>query len=168
MEKKILIIEDDKMINEMYSMKFEKEWFNVVSAYDWLDWLSKVSGCNPDVVLLDIMTPWMNWFETLEVIKNQSSYDFKVVMFTNIADKDKIDQALQMWADEYLIKANTTPKEAVERVNALLQKDSIKKEEPDNSTSSDEIPYVKPGINKFKMKNPEGGKDIEVEIKIGL
>jgi two-component system, OmpR family, alkaline phosphatase synthesis response regulator PhoP len=162
MSYKILIIEDEQVINEMYSMKFQKEGFTAESALDWLDWLSKINSFNPDVILLDIMTPWMNWFETLEVIKNQSSYNCKIVMFTNIADKDKIDKAMELWADEYLIKANTTPKDAVERVNLLLNG----KESDIKHKSKSDIKYLKQWANSFKIKNSEGGKDIDIEINI--
>ena len=156
MSKKILIIEDDQILNEMYSIKFIKEWFNVTPAYNWLDWLTKISTLNPDVILLDIMMPWMNWFETLETIKQQSSSKCKIIMFTNIIDKDKIEKAMKMWADEYLIKSDTTPKDAVEKVNKLLNWENNKIE----------INYLKEWINHFKIKNPEWGEDINIDINI--
>ena len=156
MSKKILIIEDDKVLSEMYTMKFEKEWFDVNPAYNWLEWLSKISTFNPDIILLDIMMPWMNWFETLETIKQQSSSTCKIVMFTNIADKDKIEKAMKMWADDYLVKADTTPKDAVDRINKLLSWE----------TNRIDIHYLKEWVNYFKIKNPEGWDDISIEINI--
>jgi len=163
MKTKILIIEDEKIINEMYSMKFKKEWFEVESSLDWLEWLSKVTEFKPDVILLDIMTPGMNWFETLEVLKNQSSSNSKIVMFTNIVDKEKIDKAMEMWADDYLIKANTTPKTAVEKVKNLLS------ESKDNTKKIENIDiYLNTWINNFKIKNPDGWKDIDIQISINV
>ena len=157
MNKKLLIIEDDKVLNEMYALKFQKEGYDVESAYDWLDGISKVASFNPDAILLDIMMPAMNWFETLESIKSQTSSKCKIIIFTNIVDKDKIDKAIKMWADDYLLKADTTPKNAVAKVEFHLEK-ALK-----NKTV-----YIESGINNFKIKNSNGWKDIEVEINIKI
>lgn len=120
MATKILIIEDDIVLNEMYSMKFEREWFEVVSSFDWQEWLDKIDEFHPDIVLLDIMMPWMNGYETLKLLKEQNKTWFKIIMFSNLNSKEDIAKALAMWADDYLLKASTTPKEAVEKVNILL------------------------------------------------
>lgn len=159
MIKKLLIIEDDKVLNEMYAMKFIKEWYEVQSAYEWLEWISKLTSFNPDVILLDIMMPTMNGFETLEVIKSQTSLKCKIIIFTNIVDEDKIEKALKMWADDYLIKADTTPKLALEKVEKHLQNAEEEKQK---------IIYVNAWINHFKIKNPNWWEDIDVEINIKL
>lgn len=161
MAKKLLIIEDDRVLNEMYTLKFEKEWYEVESAYEWLEWLNKIITFNPDVILLDLMMPTMNWFETLESIKNNTSSTCKIIIFTNIIDNEKKEKAIQMWADEYLIKANTTPKEAYEVVENILN----------NKAKTNSMPiYIRPGLNVFKMKNPliEWWDDIEISINIKI
>jgi DNA-binding response OmpR family regulator len=159
--KKLLIIEDDKVLSEMYAIKFEKEWYEVQVAYEWLDWVWKLADFNPDIVLLDLMMPSMNWFETLEVIKSQTSSKCKIIIFTNIVDKEKINKVMEMWADDYLIKAETTPKTALEKVEAHL-----KEIYPNLNESKWGINYLNPWINKFKIKNPNGWEDINIEINI--
>lgn len=159
MNKKLLIIEDDKVLNEMYALKFSKEGFKVESAYDWLSGLSKIADYDPDVILLDLMMPSMNGFETLDAIKKQTSSNCKIIIFTNIVDKEKIDKAMEMWADAYLIKADTTPKIAVEKVIEVM---NIPME-----TTNRPI-YIKPGLNIFKMKNPLTDEDIEISINIKI
>ncbi len=154
---KILIVEDDKIISEMYALKFTNAWHEVEEALDGLKWLVKIAEFKPDAILLDIMMPSMNGFETLEAIKAQTSSKCKIVMFTNVIDQDKIDQAMEAWADDYLIKANTNPSDAVEKIETLLD---IKHE--------DENIYVKLWENNFKMKNPNGWKDIDVKVNIEL
>ncbi len=159
MSKKLLIIEDDKVLNEMYALKFKKEWFKVESAYEWLSGLSKVAEYDPDIILLDLMMPSMNGFETLEAIKKQTSSNCKIIIFTNVVDKEKIDKAMEMWADDYLIKADTTPKIAVEKVEEVLN----------IPVETDNRPiYIKPGLNIFKMKNPLTDEDIEISINIKI
>ncbi len=157
MNKKLLIIEDDKVLNEMYALKFIKEWYEVESAYEGLEGVSKLATFNPDIILLDIMMPTMNWFETLEVIKSQTSSKCKIIIFTNIVDKDKIEEAMKMWADDYLIKADTTPKVAFEKVKEHLENAERKK-----------TIYIQPWLNKFKIKNPNGWDDINIEINIKI
>ncbi|MDD2871265.1 MAG: response regulator [Candidatus Gracilibacteria bacterium] len=161
MTKKLLIIEDDKVLNEMYALKFEKEGYEVESAYEGLDGVSKVASFNPDVILLDLMMPSMNGFETLEVIKSQTSSTCKIIIFTNIVDKEKINKAIEMGADDYLIKADTTPKVALEKVEAHLKEAELEKEEKG-------VKYIYPGVNHFRIKNPHGGEDIDVEINVKM
>lgn len=160
MVKKILIIEDEKVLNDMYALKFKKEWFDVESAYSGLEWLTKIANSGPDVILLDIMMPSMNGFETLEVIKSQSSSHCKIVMFTNIVDKEKLEQAIQMWADDYLVKSDTTPSDAVDKVNTLLGRKKV--------GDSKHVVYVEPWLNHFKIKNPAWWEDISVDINIHI
>jgi two-component system, OmpR family, response regulator VicR len=96
MTKKLLIIEDDKILSEMYTLKFTKEGFEVESAYNGIEGLAKVASFNPDAILLDIMMPTMNGFDTLQSIKSQTSSNCKIIIFTNIIDKDKINEAIKM------------------------------------------------------------------------
>lgn len=118
---KVLIIEDDVVINEMYSMKFKMEWFEVESSFEWRDWIEKIKTFKPDIVLLDIMMPWMNWIETVSIIKEEIDPNLKVIMFTNLNDKVSRETAMMMWADDFLIKADTTPKLAVETVRMMIE-----------------------------------------------
>jgi len=158
--KKILIIEDDKVLSEMYSIKLRKSWFEVVEAADWLEWLTKISEFDPDVVLLDLMMPVMNWFDTLRSIRHQTSSHCKILVFTNVVDKEKLDETMQNWADDYIIKADTNPSDMVERI----------KKEIKTHHFEDEPIYIKPGLNVFKMKNPlgEDAQDIEISINISI
>lgn len=162
--KKILIIEDERVLSDMYTLKFQKEGFEVTQAFDGLEGLTKISNENFDVILLDIMMPSMNGFETLEAIKDQTSSNCKIVMFTNIVDQDKLNEAISMGADGYLVKSNTTPALAVETVIGLVGKsEKVEVEEVVN----DKI-YVQPGANQFRMKNPNGGDDIIIDMHISV
>lgn len=117
---KLLIVEDDETLSEMYKIKFEKEWFEVMVANNWFDASIKIWWFKPNVILLDIMMPDMDWFETLKVFRQQTSLDTKIIMFSNLDKDDDIKEAMKLWADDYLIKANVTPKQAVEKVYSLL------------------------------------------------
>ncbi len=118
---KILIVEDDIALSEMYKMKFTKEWFEAEVAENGFNAIVKLQQFQPDAILLDIMMPDMDWFEALRVIREQTSMNTKIIMFTNLDKKEDIDKALNSGADDYVIKANITPKEIVEKVLGLLQ-----------------------------------------------
>lgn len=118
---KVLIIEDDIILNEMYAMKFKFENFEVESAFEWEEWLHKIDEFNPDIILLDIMMPWLNWFDTIKIIKEGSNKDIKVIMFSNLNDKQSQEKAKELWADDFILKADTTPKQAVEKVYEILK-----------------------------------------------
>lgn len=120
--KKILIVEDEKDIVDIYKMKLEKEWFIVDVAIDWFVALTKAIEFNPDLILLDIMMPNMNWFESLSTIRHlaPSMKNTKIIMFSNLSSKSDIDTAMSNGADWYIIKSNFTPWEIVEKVKEFL------------------------------------------------
>lgn len=118
---KVLIVEDDNDLATMYKIKFEKEGFEVKIADNWINAVSAVTNFLPNVILLDIMMPTMDWFETLRVIRELApSLKCKIIMFSNINSKEDIDKCMKSWADSYLLKAQTTPKEAVNKIYELL------------------------------------------------
>jgi len=123
--KKIMFVEDDLTIYEMYKIKLEKEWFNILFCSNWLDALSKIVEYKPDLILLDIMMPTMDWFETLVVIKDlTTTIKAKILIFSNISSDKDIQKWLDLWADEYIVKANITPKELIEKINKHLSKNN--------------------------------------------
>ena len=132
---KILIVEDDESLYQMYKLKFEKEWYDVLVATNGLQASSKVSEFKPDMILLDIMMPDMDGFETLTVMKQQSSLKTKIIMLSNLDKKEDIDKAMLLGADDYIIKANTTPRQVVEKVSSMLDIISMKPDSIDSKTS---------------------------------
>lgn len=118
---KILIVEDDLNTQEMYKIKFEKEWFDVMTSNNWLDSLTKLTDFKPDVILLDIMMPSMDWFETLSAIKElTTTINSKVIICSNLNDKKNILKWFEIWADDYVVKANVTPWDLYLRAMKLL------------------------------------------------
>lgn len=157
---KVLVIEDDLVLSDMYTKKLENEGFEVKQAKDGLEGLTVLEYFSPDAILLDIMMPSMDGFETLKAIKNQTSSRSKIFMFTNIIDKEKIAEAMENWADDYIIKAETNPSDIAEKIKESVQ-----------ASYCENLPiYIKPGLNVFKMKNPyiEGADDIEFSINIKI
>lgn len=122
--KKILIIEDDPFLNEMYAVKLAQSGFEVETAFDGKMGVIKAKETSPDLILLDIVLPKMDGFEVLKELKKNSSSLKKipVVLLTNLGQKDEVEKGVKLGADEYIIKAHFTPTAVVDKIRGLLEK----------------------------------------------
>lgn len=110
MAKKILIIEDDLMLREMYQTKLRGDGYDVVAADNGADGLSMATSEAPDLVLLDIILPQIDGFSVLEELKkNEATKQLAVVMLTNLGTEEDRVKGEKMGAVDYLVKANMTP-----------------------------------------------------------
>ena len=121
-KKKILIIEDDVFIRDIYEVRFVQAGFEVVSAENGVVALEKLQqGAIPDIILLDIIMPYMNGIETLKKIKADDNWkNVPVIMLTNISEKEKVNEGMELGIADFLIKSHFTPSEVVQKVNTLL------------------------------------------------
>ena len=118
---KVAIIEDDMAIVQMYRTKFENEGYEVATAPDGASGLELIESFEPDIVLLDLMMPNMNGLDMLQKLRSQpGGRDAKVVVLTNMGDTETATRVYKMAADDYIVKAEMTPKQVAERVKALL------------------------------------------------
>lgn len=120
---KILLIEDEEMLANMYEVKFKNEGFDLVKALDGAQGLEIAKTIKPDFILLDIIMPKVDGFSVLKSLKEEeSTKDIPVMMLTNLGQDEDIERGKQMGSVGYLVKANITPAEVVESVKAELQK----------------------------------------------
>lgn len=121
-EKRIMIIEDDSFVLDIYQTKISKEGFDVITAVDGLDAITKLEkGDIPNLILLDIVMPKMNGLEVLKRIKsNEDLKNIPVILLTNLSQKEEIQKSFEMGANDYLIKSHFTPSEVMEKVNKFL------------------------------------------------
>jgi len=121
--KKILIIEDDPFLSEMYAAKFIENNFETEVASDGKLGLVKIEEFRPDLVLLDIVLPKMDGFEVLKKIKEKEKLkEIPIVLLTNLGQKNEVEKGLALGAQEYIIKAHFTPTAVVTRVKEILDK----------------------------------------------
>ena len=123
-QKTILLVEDDQILIKMYTRKFEKEGFKVLSAFDGqagLDELAKAEP-KPKVILLDVMLPKLDGFQVLEKVKaNPATKDIPVILLTNLGGGQEDRQRGQkLGAVDYLVKSDLTPAQIVEKVKGLV------------------------------------------------
>ena len=121
MPKKVLIIEDEKILSGLLDKKLKEVGYETSLAYDGEEGLEKMRGEKPDLVLLDIIMPKKGGFEVLEEIqKDESIKDVPVVIISNSGQPVEISKALDLGVKDYLIKTQFDPKEVIDKVNKQL------------------------------------------------
>jgi putative two-component system response regulator len=118
---KVLIVDDDKFLLNMYSIKFSKANFEVNSATNGEEVFSKIKdGYMPDIILLDIVMPGMDGFEVLDKLKKSNvAPNALIIMLTNQGQLSDIEKAKSFGIGGYIIKATTIPSEVVEEVQRI-------------------------------------------------
>lgn len=122
--KKIMIIEDNKDIQEIYKLNFEMAGYEVFQEMDGLDGISSVVDKKPDVIILDIMMPNMDGFAFLKAMNDNTSINIPVVVCSNLSDKETYAKALSSGATTVLLKVDYSGKQLVEKINQIVS-DSI-------------------------------------------
>jgi len=121
-KKKVLIVDDDKFLLDMYSVKFKEADFDVEVGVGGEDALNKLrAGLEPDVIMLDIVMPGIDGFACLEAIKKEAlGGNPTVVVLSNQGQDEEVRRAKELGADEYIIKASAIPSEVLDQVKKVL------------------------------------------------
>ncbi len=121
---KILLIEDERVLCEMYALKFKVAGLNLLIAYGGYEGLSMAKKHKPNLILLDIRMDDLDGFEVLKRLKHDPSLaDIPVFLLTNVGEKDNADKGLGLGAEKYLIKAELLPRQVVDIVLERLAKE---------------------------------------------
>lgn len=117
---KVLLIEDDIVLQKMYVDKFIHEGFSVAVAIDGGEGLSKMRSFQPNIVILDLMLPTMTGFDVVDKARNDPALQqIPIIVLTNIF-ADGEDLVKNKGVKAFLLKANTTPDDVVKKITALL------------------------------------------------
>lgn len=121
MKSKILIVEDEKALNEAYQLILTSKGYKVEVAHDGDQGLVKAEKFKPDLILLDLRMPKVNGIEFLKQYKkDQANADVRVIIFSNLDAQKEIDEAYELGADRYILKAWASPNELVQLVRDTL------------------------------------------------
>lgn len=121
-EIKILVIDDDPFILDMYVLKFKDQGFQIDIATDGKIGLEKIKSFKPDMVLLDVVMPKMDGFDVIKKLKEENEpCPFKILFLTNFGQKEDVERGMRLGADGYIIKAHFTPSEVVAKVKEILK-----------------------------------------------
>ena len=123
MAHKILLVEDDPFLLDMYTTKFKDVGFNMVVAQDGELALIKAKEESPDLILLDVVLPKKDGFEVLKILKSESqTAAIPVVLLTNLGLDSDVKRGLELGAQAYIVKAHFTPTEVVAKIKEILDK----------------------------------------------
>lgn len=113
-----MIIEDNKILSDMYKFKFDIEWYQVFIENNSENAINSYKSFNPDIIILDLMMPWINGFDILELLQKEEN-KAKIIVLSNLNEQKDKDKSISLWADKFLLKANLSPKELVTEINSL-------------------------------------------------
>lgn len=119
---KILVVEDDTYIRDLYEEILKGEGFEVTVAVDGEDGVVKARDGGYDLVLLDVMMPKLNGLQVLQKLNEQAPQtpNKKIVLLTNLAQDPVVTEALKTGASDFLLKADLNPGQLVEKVKGYL------------------------------------------------
>ncbi|HPV70749.1 MAG TPA: response regulator [Candidatus Magasanikbacteria bacterium] len=123
-QSKILIVEDDNFLADIYKTKLELEGYKVLLTSDGEKGLKIIQTKKPDLVLLDVLLPKLDGFAILEIIKKEDSVvkEVPIILLTNLGQKEEVQKGLRLGAADYLIKAHFKPAEVIEKIKKILNK----------------------------------------------
>lgn len=121
-KRKILIVDDDSFLIDMYALKFSQNNFEVYTSTSGLQALEKLrEGLKPEVILMDIIMPEMDGFEMLEHINLEKlSLESIKIILSNKSEQADIDKGNSLGISGYIVKANSTPAEVISQVATIL------------------------------------------------
>lgn len=122
----ILLVEDEKDIRELYEQILSGAGFMVDTAQNGEEGYQKAKTGDYDLILLDIIMPKLDGLSVLKRLKLTPTHTKhqKIAVMTVLADPRYVDDALKSGADDYIIKSNLTPEQVIEKVKAILARES--------------------------------------------
>lgn len=122
-DKSILLVDDDKFLLDMYSMKFTQAGWHVQACLSVKDALEALhGGLSPDAIAFDLVMPELDGFAFLQKMREESlAKGAKLIALTNQSDESEQKKAMELGADRYIIKASMIPSEVVAAVGAELR-----------------------------------------------
>jgi len=119
---KVLLVEDDQILIEMYEMKMKEGGLNLLLASDGETGLELARKELPSVILLDVMMPKMDGFAVLtELKKDEKTKDIPVLLLTNLGQQADIEKGQKLGASDYIVKSSLTPTQVLEKIKEYLK-----------------------------------------------
>lgn len=124
-KKKILLVEDDKALAQVYLTRLEMEGFDIRHVDNGEVALSSAVEYRPDLILLDVMMPKINGFDVLDMLRNSpDTKNMRVIMLTALSQAKDKERAEQLGADDYLVKSQVVISDVVGRIRHHLGLDT--------------------------------------------
>ena len=122
---KILLVEDDKSLREIYNVRLGAEGYDIVSAGDGEEALALAIKERPDLIVSDVMMPKISGFDMLDILRSTTeTKNVKVIMMTALSNEEQRRRGLALGADRYLVKSQVGIEDVVRTVHEVLEDDS--------------------------------------------
>lgn len=130
-KKKILLVEDDVALANVYRARLELEGFDINEVHNGEDALSAAIDYRPDLILLDAMMPKISGFDVLDILRNTpDTTNIRVIMLTALSQPKDKERAESLGVDDYLVKSQVVIGDVVERVKHHLGMDTAATNQP--------------------------------------
>lgn len=128
---KILLVEDDEALREIYSARFTAENFQIITAGDGETALSRAVSEKPDLIILDIMMPKISGFDVLDILRaTPETKETKIIIMSALSQQSDVEKGKTLGADAYLVKSQSTLTDVVEKVKEVLSRAPKKEDNP--------------------------------------
>lgn len=136
--KKILLVEDDNNLREIYGARLQAEGYDVVSAPDGENALAVAVKEKPDLIISDVMMPKVSGFDMLDILRNApETKDTKIIMMTALSQAEDKARAEKLGADMYLVKSQVTLEDVTKAVHSILDAPSDSDQEADSAAAQE-------------------------------
>lgn len=154
---KILLVEDDNNLREIYEARLQAEGYDIVTAHDGEEALVVAKSETPDLIISDVMMPKISGFEMLDILRNTEGLkDVKIIMLTALGQSDDQQRADRLGANRYLVKSQVTLEDIVTVAQGLLAADDTSTPlvtaepaaapAPPDASAADPIAVVSPSL----------------------
>lgn len=124
-KRRILIIEDEPALRDIYSIKLQAEGFDVLEAGDGAEGFNAAVREGPNLILLDLVMPVKDGFEVLRDLKlNPKTREIPVIILSNLGQSYEVKRGLDLGAKSFLTKSNMAPDRLVEEIRKVLDSDA--------------------------------------------
>lgn len=121
MKPKVLLVEDDPSLAQIYKVELEMDGFEVLTAADGEEGLNAAKNVQPNLVLLDIVLPKINGLVVLEKLKQtEEAKNIPVIVITNFGQEENVKKAFALGAEDFILKYQTTPAEVAQKIKDIL------------------------------------------------
>lgn len=118
---KVMVVEDDASLREIYSIRITAEGYEVVSAGDGEEALAVAVREKPDLILSDVMMPKISGFDMLDILRTTpETANIKVIMMTALSGEDQRQRGERLGADRYLVKSQVGIEDVVNTIHEVL------------------------------------------------
>lgn len=140
---KILLVEDDQSLREIYSVRLQAEGYDLVTAGDGEEALTVAISEKPDLIISDVMMPKISGFEMLDLLRNnENTRNIRTIMLTALSSEKQRERSDQLGADRYLVKSQVGIEDIVRTVHEVLSSapNNYGQPESENSMQTSSIP----------------------------